>query len=96
MVFFYNRLFKGKAADAAWLAIEAFCMLVVTYIMIYGYRLTYQVRNQQLPTIKAPISLMYGAVPVGMGCMLFAFLLCSIGKIVEMSDKTKLSEQKGE
>ena len=95
MVFFYNRLFKGKAADGAWLVIEAFCMLVVTYIMIYGYRLTYQVRNQQLPTIKAPISLMYGAVPVGMACMLFAFSLCFIGKIIEMSDKNKLSKQEG-
>ena len=89
MVFFYNKLFKGKAADAAWLVIEVFCMVVVTYIMIYGYRLAYQVRNQQLPTIKAPMPVMYAAVPVGMALMLFAFLLCSLRKITEMTDNNK-------
>ena len=92
MVFFYNKLFKGKAADYAWLAIEVFCMVVVTYIMIYGYRLAYQVRNQQLPTIKAPMPIMYGAVPVGMALMLFSFLLCIVKKILEMKDKNKASK----
>lgn len=91
MVFFYNKIFKGKAADYAWLIIEIFCMVVVTYIMIYGYRLAYQVRNQQLPTIKAPMYVMYGAVPVGMALMIFSFLLCIAKKIVEMKNKNKLA-----
>jgi len=81
MKFFYNKIFTGKAERIAALVISVIIALTLVYYVIWGYRLSGAVVNQQLPTIRASMSFLYASVPVGLGLAVGAFILKTIEKI---------------
>ncbi|MGI6316842.1 MAG: TRAP transporter small permease [Christensenellales bacterium] len=83
--YFKDKWLKGKA-HRIWSIVLSVLMLVASILLVvHGIEYMYAMRRQLMPTIGAPIALMYMALPFGMSCvslMLIIYIIREIKNLV--------------
>jgi TRAP-type C4-dicarboxylate transport system permease small subunit len=79
--YFVDRLLPHRAHAILNIVLTIISFVVLSILMYKGFQYVYIMRRQAMPTIPAPISLMYLSLPIGMGLMSIMSIFYIINQI---------------